>query len=132
MQIFADTSFIIALLNPSDDSHQQARAILEKQSSFSLYIDQVIKAETFHVTSLKYGQKDICNLLHWLKETSIQSIDVGQHIWLKAVEFFRDLETKSSANIFDCIHFACMREYGIQHVLTFDKHFADAGFKIVD
>ena len=131
MNIFIDSSFLVALIYPEDINHQTALLLGKKYSNNSYCIDHLIKYESINVLLRKGDVLLAKRLNRWLNKEKFRHLHLGDETWNTA---FRDLIKNFSINgpnIFDHLHFATMREYYISDVLTFEKHFAKFGFNIL-
>jgi uncharacterized protein len=60
-----------------------------------------------------------CRLLHSARGDEIEAIR-----WMRK---YSDKEISFT----DCVSFAMMRRFGIHTAFTFDRHFLDAGFRVI-
>ncbi len=131
MSTYIDTSALIAVLAEDDKFHGQAKEIwLELlEQKISLICNNYTLVETFSLIQSRYG-------LHILRKFQNLAVPALQISWLNAEEHNIAIESVLLANrrrlsLVDCSSFTTMRRLGIQKVFTFDKHFAEQGFKCV-
>lgn len=125
---FADTSYLLALLNPNDEFHKAATAL-------SATLDEVVVTTMWVLTELGDALHQGRN-----RETFALFFDtLGEHkdfeivpaspeLFHKGVELFRARPDKDWS-LTDCISFVVMADRGLSEALTGDKHFEQAGFK---
>lgn len=129
--LFLDTSFFIALEGVDDQYHEKAFAYWQSLSrsspelvTTSYVFDEVV---TFfnrrgrHARALEIG-----NLL--LASPLVELIHVDKTIFDEAWHYFARHSDKSYS-LTDCISFVVMKRLRIRTALTFDRHFAQAGFE---
>lgn len=137
MKIFADSSFLIALYDNSDQYFQKAHFLLSsiKKDAPQVIISDYIYDETltFLLTTHKhYGfiraqtfdrdviEKEFCDVIF-----------IDNSLFYKAREIFNRYNKDKVWSFTDCTSFALMEDYGLRQVLSFDKNFTQKGFKII-
>jgi uncharacterized protein len=131
MICFIDTSAFIAVLHRDDRFHARAA----KQWTQLLETDRVllctnyILVETCALLQYRFGiqavrtfQEVVAPLL------TIEWIDYGTHRSGVAGVL---TAARKKLSLVDCVSFAVMRNKGIQHAFTFDKHFKEQGFTVL-
>jgi predicted nucleic acid-binding protein len=131
MNIFIDSSFIIALVFKGDTNHQNAKVIFKKYIDSEFFIDDVVKYESINVALKKTDIKTVKFLYSWLENNGLNTISLNSEIWQLAYTKIINKYTKSGPNVFDYIHFSSLDQYHLKNVLTFDRHFTSAGFNIL-
>lgn len=131
--IFVDTSWYKAFLDPNDDFHSQSVRQYSR-----------IKAESTHFVTTNYIVDETLTLLRIRKnlELSLQFrqmlLDMSHSLKLiritsqdesNAWEWFPKNWSKLSFT--DCTSFAVMKRLDLKDVATFDDHFARAGFNML-
>ncbi|MFA6518070.1 MAG: type II toxin-antitoxin system VapC family toxin [Candidatus Shapirobacteria bacterium] len=131
MNVFLDSSFIVALSYKEDTNHLLAQKLLRKYQGSSYYINDLVKYESVNV-AIRKGELKLAKYLNsWFSRPAFNTISLNQKIWESAFKNIISRHTKSGPNIFDHIHFACMSEYCLTNVLTFDSHFSRFGFTVL-
>lgn len=130
MNIFVDTSFLVASVIRADVHHKLAKDIILKTKGH-FYANNLVKFETVNVICRKDKIKKVKGVIGWFESRKIEIIAIGHEIWTIAYKDLLGKYRNDGPNVFDFIHFACMKKFGIKNVLTFDKHFAEFGFKIL-
>lgn len=127
---FVDTSFIIALEIVNEQHHKIARSFwlnLSKKNTqlitTSYIFDETVtffNSRQLHSKAVEIGQSLLYSRL-------IDFIHVDQVLFEQAWLVFQKYNDKSYS-LTDCISFVVMQQRQITQVLTFDRHFAQAGF----
>jgi predicted nucleic acid-binding protein len=125
-EVFADSSFWLAILNPSDELHQAARGVpiqgrllttvavqLEVMDAFSMPRQRPLALAFWQATSAH-------------SEVVVVPLDAG--VISRAVALFQKRADKAWS-LTDCISFVVMEDHGITMALTSDHHFEQAGFQ---
>lgn len=129
-QVFIDTSYIIALINEKDNYHKQAIALADIYDSACLVISEPILLETGNALSRNY-KEEACQVIDdFLMAENVNLISLTPDLFQKGFALYKQYQDKDWGLV-DCISFVIMRDYQITNVLTFDRHFAQAGFHIL-
>lgn len=128
--LFLDTSYIVALETVDDQNHQAAlqhwqtlTLKLPKLITTSYVFDEIVTF--FNSRNRHYKAVEVGDRL--LKSPSVELIQVTETLFEQGWQFFQNHEDKSYS-LTDCISFLVMQQLNIQAALTFDRHFAQAGF----
>src|ERR1700687_853685 len=130
-EIFADTSYWMALVNPRDDLHGKARSVAKEVASARVITSEMVLAELLNGFSdggpwLRGGAARAVEALRGNQSITIIAQTTEQ--FRNAAKHYEQFKGKSwSLN--DCASFQIMKERGIREVLTHDVHFAQAGFE---
>ena len=127
-EIFADSFYYIALLNPSDQFHQAALAATRKLrrplvTTFWVLteVGDALSAPVMRSHTYRFLQKIMRD-----SNTFIVPYDLSWH--LRGLTLYGN-RTNKSWSLTDCISFGVMAERGITDALTGDGHFVQAGFR---
>jgi predicted nucleic acid-binding protein len=126
--VFADTSYNVALANPRDGMHPVA------VGRGSGYRGQVVTTEYVLVEMgglLARGRfRAVYKRLIERPKSDPRTLIVPSTsaLFEQGLELFRSRPDKTWS-LTDCISFVVMREHGLTHALTGDRHFEQAGFK---
>ena len=131
--VFIDTSGFYALLVKRDTMHATARGILQQASSNLTHFittDYVID-EIATLLQVKGCGHLLPGFFDMLNETEACTIQ-----WMDQERFSRVQSAflKHSDHVWsftDCFSFAVMKELRLTEALTKDKHFREAGFKVL-
>ncbi|NJR37794.1 MAG: PIN domain-containing protein [Leptolyngbyaceae cyanobacterium CSU_1_4] len=131
MNLFVDTSFILALELTDDQHHDSAlqcwRSLATRQPTLvatSYVFNEVVTS--FNSRNRHDKAVEIGNRL--LTSKVIQLVQVEENLFLEGWSYFQRYEDKSYS-LTDCISFLVMAKMNIQKALTFDRHFVQAGFQ---
>jgi predicted nucleic acid-binding protein len=127
---FADTSYLPALLNPSDEFHASA-------AELSATLDEVVVTTMWVLTELGdalhrgRNRETFGYFFDTLgKHGDFEIIPASAELFQRGVALFRARPDKEWS-LTDCISFVVMAERGISEALTGDRHFEQAGFKVL-
>lgn len=130
MELFADTSFLIAVYNEKDRNHLQAKQLFDETSNTSLYvISDYIFDEVLAVALVRAG-KDLSSQTgkKILTDERIHMAKADDEIFEKAWFIYQMFEDKNWS-FTDCTSYVLMKNLSIGTGLSFDEHFKQFGFK---
>ena len=128
---FIDTSALLAVLDGNDQHHSRARAIWEElvAGEAGLVCTSYVLVETFALLQSRLGiaavrtfQDDVVPLLN------IEWLEVQHHQRSVAALL---VAGRRQLSLVDCASFDTMRTLGLTTAFTFDRHFAEQGFRCV-
>jgi uncharacterized protein len=129
-EVFADTFYFVALLNPSDSAFQRAHVATSTQRS-KLVTTRWVLAELGNMLSKPPMRAAFSNTLEALTfDPSVVIVDDDKRWFAEGVELYAARLDKEWS-LTDCISFAVMKDRGITEALTGDHHFEQAGFRAV-
>jgi predicted nucleic acid-binding protein len=129
-QVFADTSYWIAVVNPRDQLHGKAVSVTRQLSSMKIMTSEMVLVELLNSFSdsgpLREAVGSMVRGLRQSRELTIvpQTAEQFQSALLR----YRQAADKSWS-LTDCASFQAMEGEGIKAALTYDLHFAQAGFE---
>lgn len=128
--VFLDTSYLLALEFANDQNHQasvrhwqRTVANLPPLVTTSYVFDEAVtflNSRGHHGKAIQVGN----SLLH---SPSVNLIQVDENLFYEGWQYFQQHQDKRYS-LTDCISFMVMRKLGAGVALTFDRHFAQAGF----
>ncbi|MBC7796108.1 MAG: PIN domain-containing protein [Pyrinomonadaceae bacterium] len=131
--MFLDTSYVLALELSNDQYHKVAIehwSVLIKSLpplvTNSYIFDEIItyfNSRGFHAKAVEVGNR-------LFNSSSVTFIHVDENLFEKGWIYFQKYGDKRSS-LTDCISFVTMDELKMETALTFDKHFVQAGFKVL-
>jgi uncharacterized protein len=127
-QIFVDTLFVVALVNRRDQYHAQASALAEKFDGYSLLITHAVLLEIGNALARGFKREAAEIIEHFLTSDEVEVVPITPELFEEAFTLYRSYSDKEWGMV-DCISFVVMRRAGITQALTFDRHFAQAGFQ---
>jgi len=130
-EVFADTSYWIALLIPKDDHSAKAVELTKGLGLFKLITSEIVLAEYLNFITAK------ANFLRTAAAESVEALSKRAHV--EIIPLTRDLFQNALAlykqrqdkaySFTDCASFSIMEDRKISDALTTDKHFMQEGFK---
>jgi len=129
-EIFADTGYWIALLNPDDDLHQKARNLTASLKTVRIVTSEMVFTELLNAFSGKgsfYRQKAVKFINHCFNNPEIEVVIQTNELFKSAVELYNSRPDQAWSHT-DCTSFHIMRQQNILEALAYDKHFEQAGF----
>lgn len=128
--IFLDTSFVIATINQDDQYHPQSVILAKKYMHYPLVTTDAILLELGNALAKRY-KKESLQLFDFLQTSkNVTLIHVNPTRLQKGIDMYQKYQDKTWGLV-DCVSFITMRELEVYDVLTFDKHFTQAGFHIL-
>ena len=130
-QVFLDTSYIIALLNPDDKHHLKAKELFEDLFECEeIWITQAVLLELGD--GLYKSRRDV--VVEFIRSCydsdQIRVVETEKALLFKALDRFAAYQDKGWS-LTDCISFEVMTEYHITLAYSSDHHFEQAGFQYV-
>lgn len=129
-ELFADSAFWIALLNPRDSLHEKSIRLAEEHADTPLISTQEVLVEVLNFFSWRGPslRQTAANLVEKLSdypnililEQSKDSFEAGRQLYANRKD--------KNYSLTDCISMATMRDRKIKEVLTSDDHFRQEGF----
>jgi predicted nucleic acid-binding protein len=128
--VFADTAFFLALINPRDQYHRSA-VQMNAALDMPLVTTAWVLLEFANAIAASHARERFERVLARLRlEGDAEIIAPEPDLFDRGCEFFiarRDKEW----SLTDCISFVLMRDRGLTDALTSDRHFEQAGFKVL-
>jgi uncharacterized protein len=132
-EVFLDTAYAIALSTPRDSFHEKAVALsrqLEK-SATRLVTTQAVMLEVGNTfADLRNRQMSVQLLESFETDPSIEIVPLSQLLFDKAFHLYKNRPDKEWG-LTDCMSFVVMTERNITDALTTDRHFSQAGFRVL-
>ncbi len=129
-QLFVDTLFVIALINRRDQYHAQASALAERFDGHSLLITHAVLLEIGNALARGFKHEAAEIIEHLLTSDEVEVVPITPELFEEAFTLYRSYSDKEWGLV-DCISFVVMRRAGVTQALTFDRHFAQAGFQVL-
>lgn len=129
-KIFVDTSYVLALVNTSDELHPKAKILKNLTAHANLLITtEAILLEIGNALSKPIFRQKCTDIIKGFYETeNIKVVPVTTALIKEGLEFF-DKRHDKEWGLVDCISFIVMKRYGVKHALAADDHYVQAGFK---
>ncbi len=125
--VFADTFYFLALLNPDDRQHGQAVARSEKLRGTIWTTEWVLTevADAFAGSRMRSEVAGFIESLPQLGNTRV--VEANTFTFHDGVRLYAERPDKAWS-LTDCISFVVMKDHDLRDALTGDRHFAQAGF----
>lgn len=130
IKIFVDTSFIIALVNVRDQYHQEAISIADEYDKQLLVITDAVILEIANALSRNYKSEAIQIIENFFVSKNVEVVSLTPALFDRAFYLYKDREDQTWGLV-DCISFIVMQDRNMNIAFTFDRHFVQAGFKII-
>ncbi len=132
-QVFADTFYWVALVNPGDNWYNRVLAVSNSLGTVQIVTTEEVLTEalTFYAESGSYQRQRIVNFVdNILESPQTHVIQQTHQSFLDGFRLYRERIDKGYS-LTDCISMQTMRQMGITEVLTHDRHFTQEGFVIL-
>lgn len=132
-QVFADTFYWVALVNPGDDWYVKVLNVSQALGKVQIVTTDEVLTEslTFYAESGKYQRQRIVNFVNnILQSPQTVVVEQSRKSFLAGFSLYQHRPDKGYS-LTDCISMQTMREFGITEVLTHDHHFAQEGFVVL-
>lgn len=131
MSVFADTSALYAAMVRSEERYQECRALFEKllEGGRSIKTTNYVVLETAALLQHRIGLDPVRDFdqrvlpliqVHWVSSDLHQK---GARRLLR--------ENRRTLSLTDCVSFEFMDAEGLRDAFSLDRHFADAGFRLL-
>jgi predicted nucleic acid-binding protein len=129
-QTFADSFFFLALFNGRDAAHKWALAASKKLEGALVTTDWILveTADALCSTTNRARCAEFIDDLRSSQRVEVESSTRG--LFDAGWELYKQRADKDWS-LTDCISFVVMRDRGIADALTGDRHFEQAGFKVL-
>ena len=124
---FIDTLFVVALLNQRDQYHECAAELAARYEGRRFLITDAVLLEIGNALARKFRQQAAEVIEHFLSSADVEVARLPPDLFAEAFALYKSHQDKEWGLV-DCLSFVVMRNAGIQEALTFDQHFAQAGF----
>jgi len=129
-QIFLDTSFVIALINERDQYYLAAQELVDLYDEELLVTSEPVLFEVANALSRAYKKEAVRVIETLLESENVEVVRVTEDLFKRAFLLYKKYEDKDWGLV-DCLSFVIMEEKNINEVLTFDRHFLQAGFRVL-
>lgn len=128
MEVFADTSYFIALLFEDDDANEQAQAFTKTYTGTIVTTSGILVEVLDGLSSPRY-RSDAVRFVDWIKaKQSIDVVTVDDELFEASFALYRSRRDKYWS-LTDCASFVVMERRGLRDALTADIDFVQAGFR---
>jgi uncharacterized protein len=126
--VFIDAACLVSLINPKDSMHITAIEALTGVDGAELHITDAVLTEVLNY----YAERgEYLNLVkNLMNREDLNLIYTSKYVFHLALERFEDRQDKGYS-LTDCMSMVIMEMNGVQDILTSDRHFTQAGFRIL-
>lgn len=126
-QVFADSSYYIALANPRDQYHEVAVGFTRSFRGRVVTTEYVLLEVGNRLVKANDRQAFLALLHHLMNSHQVEVVNAEHSLFQQGIERFRNASDKFWS-LTDCISFAVMDQRGLTEALTMDHHFRQAGY----
>ncbi|MCO6431401.1 MAG: type II toxin-antitoxin system VapC family toxin [Deltaproteobacteria bacterium] len=132
-EVFCDTHYFVALLNPEDSWHERALELTDSLGDTQYITSQYIFLELLNFFSA-YGPRLRSQTVEYIErapnESNVMVIAQSDDLLEQGLELYKQRHDKSYS-LTDCISMSIMRERRIANVLSSDAHFVQEKFTLL-
>ena len=125
--LFVDSGFFAALASPRDEHHLEAQALAALHGSANLVTTNAILLEVGNTLARHDKIKATAILREILDSGEVDALRLNAELFNAAMNLY-EATADQTWGLVDCVSFVVVRTRGILRALTFDRHFAQAGF----
>ena len=129
-RIFIDTLFVIALINQRDEHHKEASELAEKYENQPLLTTDAVLLEIGNALARNFKGQAVEIIDDFLTSNDVEIIHLTPELFDQGFSLYKKHQDKTWGLV-DCISFEVMRMQKINSILTFDRHFEQAGFQVL-
>ena len=129
-QVFADTGYWIALINPKDNWHTKAKSISNGLGQVVIVTSEMVMTEfANYFAKQTMFRGTVAQVIYSIRKNSnVKLLPQTSRQFQSALEMYRSYADKEWS-LTDCVSIQIMREQNIKEVLAHDQHFVQAGFE---
>jgi hypothetical protein len=129
-QVFADTSYYGALLNPMDELHGRALS-WSREHAGPVVLTEFILLELGNALCRAGSRGRLVEFIRFLRtDPSTTVVPLSKELLNAGWELYAARLDKDWS-LTDCMSFVVMKKEGLTEALTADRHFEQAGFKVL-
>ena len=130
---FVDTSYLVALLHKKDEWHRAAvywRDEVIRNHVFLITTEYVLVELANGLSALRFRKQAEGTIMALQNSPDVKIIPGSNELFNAGFSIYCKYPDKGWS-LTDCISFAVMKKQGLNEVLATDKHFNQAGFKVL-
>lgn len=128
---FADTSYWIALLSPTDSLHERAQTVSRSLASVQVVTSELIFTELLNDFSWRGPvlRASAVATIERLRHSPLVMIVPNSSLLFQEALVLYDRRSDKDWSLTDCASICIMQRYNIADAITHDHHFVQAGFR---
>ncbi len=128
MQVFADTSYFLALSVAGDDAHDRAHDFTRKYSGTIVTTTWVLVELLDGLSAPRY-RSGAAQFVEWIRaKPTMLVVSINDELFEAGFQLYRKRSDKDWS-LTDCASFVVMERRGLRDALTTDIDFVQAGFR---
>lgn len=128
-QVFVDSSFLIAAVDPEDRNHGAAMALKKTAATVLTMTSNHVVGECWTFCRRRFGHAAARTLVDSLRDSErYRIVHADPALEDDALDWLRDRNEREYSFV-DAVSFQLMRDRGILDALAFDEDFHAAGFR---
>jgi len=130
-QVFVDTSYVYALINPNDQWHARAvtcQETLAAENRLLITSEFVLTEIADGLSAIAFREAASLTIRLFQSRRDVEIVAASPSLFSDGLNLFENRLDKTWG-LTDCISFVIMQEYEIFESLTADDHFRQAGFR---
>ena len=130
---FVDTSYLVALLHKKDEWHKAAvywRDEVIRNRIFLITTEYVLVELADGLSTLRFRKLAEGTIFAMQNSRDVKIIPASTELFNAGFSLYRNRSDKEWS-LTDCTSFAFMKNHGLREVLATDKHFMQAGFRVL-
>jgi predicted nucleic acid-binding protein len=128
-RFFLDTAYVLAVLNPKDTYHKQAKAMLPSMhSAHEVWLTEAVLIEIANALASSNRSAAVAFINSCYVTPNVRVVSVDSKLLKRAMGFYENRGDKEWG-LTDCISFLIMDDNDLTEAFTADDHFQQAGFR---
>ena len=131
--LFVDSSAFLAVASTRDAAHERARRVHARVTAdgWRLVTTTYVVAELHALALSRLNARFALDLIERVEQGNVVVVRVREADWRQAWLILRRNDDKEFS-FTDALSFAVMERLGIREAFSFDRHFLQYGFQLVD
>jgi predicted nucleic acid-binding protein len=124
-----DTFFALALLNPRDEFHADARAVFPRvRTAGQIVVTEAVLTEIANYFGDGNRRAAVDFIEQLISQPNVHVVNVDSSLFRTSLDLYKERPDKHWG-LTDCISFVVMERLSLTDALTGDHHFEQAGFR---
>ena len=128
MTIFADTFYLVGLLNRRDQSHARCTSFAGRFQGSAVTTDYVLIELADALSSPTARTQTVAFIEQLQTRTEFRVVPASADLLRRGLDLYRKRPNKDWP-LTDCISFVVMEDFRLTEAATGDQHFVQAGFR---